>query len=83
VGPGFQAGSYEQRSRTFSAGLVLPESSVSSAGGGSGAVGHLQFEQQRGDVVAHSLFGQAEAAGDLVVAGAGGEQIEHVAFAGG
>jgi len=62
---------------------ALSEAGVSGSGCGGGAVGYLEFEQQRGDVVADRLLGQFQAAGDFVVACPGGKQIEDVAFAGG
>src|SRR5207344_2676923 len=63
---------------------VLPglgaEAGVARDGDGGGAVGELEFGEDRGDVVAYRLFGQDEAAGDLVVAQTGGDEVEDFAF---
>jgi hypothetical protein len=57
------------------------EADIAGSGDGDGAVADLELENDCGDVVADRLVGQAEAAGNGMVAATGGDQIEHVIYA--
>jgi len=50
------------------------------AEGGLGPVGGLELVEDAGDVVLHGLQRDAEGAGDLLVAGTLGQQVEDLAF---
>src|SRR5438552_9602746 len=50
------------------------------AEGGLGPVGGLELVEDARDVVLHGLQGDAEGAGDLLVAGTFGQQVEYFTF---
>src|ERR1700730_11039991 len=56
---------------------------TSGVGGGLGAVVDAEFGEDRADVVAYGFGTDAQGGGNVGIAVAGGEQFEHVAFAGG
>jgi hypothetical protein len=63
--------------------LGVAEAGVAGAQDGLGAVGHLELGEDGRDVVGDSLGAEAEPLGDVVVAVAGGQEVQDLAFAGG
>src|SRR5262249_8355618 len=56
---------------------------LAGAGDGLGAVGRAELAEHVGDVFLDGVEGDDEVAGDLLVGGAAGEQVQHLQFAGG
>src|SRR5262245_56424626 len=55
---------------------------LAGAGGGFGAVGRAELAEQVSDVLLDGIEGDDEVVGDLLVGCAGGEQVQHLHFAG-
>src|SRR5215472_2779448 len=56
---------------------------LAGAGDGLGAVGRAELAEQVGDVFLDGVEGDDEVVGDLLVGCTGGEQVQHLRFAGG
>ena len=59
---------------------VVAGGNAPGAEGGLGPVGGLELVQDAGDMVLHGLQGDREGAGDLLVAGTFGQQVEYLTF---